>query len=1563
MALLGLHHIHPTMRQAAIAALLLLAAVAVSVSGVPVGPQLLDGAACAAVSTTDGRLTDTIPVLGLSANTASRQCLKVDASPAAQGGLISMDLSLDLTGLEAKVRAVTPASSQTPSTNKFAVGFAIWNIERRVDPQYTTSVSFSSPSTGIRAYGIPIIDGNGKITGVTITQPGKGYTSAPTVTFTRGPTTSTTAAAVAIAVLSATGSVANVVVRASTTGWIAGSPVYDSDSITEAKLETWVQPTSISSTNDPSLAVVDSYDYGFIKDTTRCDCSIPASSACTCVPYGRLSDTYTLVSCTAPIKIHISLTNSLAFGIAAFLLPVGDDVVPRLSYGVPGTFVTPLGGVSTDIRLQLNSSTAVDPARRWLKEMRVTMTTPLEENWFCRTSGLPETQTDCGARDFTISRVVTDLSALPIYNMQSPSHLLGFFSPPTRGVIATNGVTVSAQGSGYPSRPTVSIAGNAAGIVLASISVLDGGAGYTVPPTITITGGGPSTPSSGWVAALGSDGAITSITGGLAGAGFVSTPEVRITPLTTVQQVYITGCGSNYDTANLPSVALSDDFGAGTLATCTPTVVGGAITACTVTTEGSGYTPGVTVGVAFYARLLSVSTTSSSSCSICTPGSTFVGNTGISFSFSGGSQVTAPVFTYSVTGGALTISITSGGLWFSTGTLVYFTQTATGAQAIAQATFTPGSGASGRALAVAKVTRNALAMAVLSPSRPSYDSTYFNSPQTTRPAVAIARMSVENCDGTGSGSVVGVDVIDPGAGFPASGATVTFSFEGETSSATATVAINTGADASVGAVSIDSAGLITGVTIANGGSGYSTPPTLQFMYRRRVISIALTNTGYQYSAVPFVTITGPTGTVPWGNAASAATATAEWSSTTKKLTSITVTDQGWGYITVPTVTIIPRYEIQSIRICNPGTGYTSVPAVCITGGGGRGAKATAILSGSVITGITITDGGYGYTSWPTVTLVGGGYTTIATVQSTSLYITLGTGGGALAIAKIERGDGALATTTIASGVVTGVSIVRGGPIQDPRRLSTDSRPYLTSGSDTAFFQQQFAANGLPTDQVDVRHPSINLWGSPPTLLSSFQYRRSKDDVSVSGGVTHKVFLGASYALSSMLVLSTGASIGASTTSDLQPGTKVWSFYDLAPATLNTNPYYKLEMYSPEGGDSVYFPTLDFSANTVAGSSEIGALFLAPTVKVEFFEYTNVNGLWQSGSLAYGQTQRFQVNLNHWQWSKINFTYNATGMGQEASLLQIRYSHPQIGSGAWQNYNPATGIRRSNLGQLLVPLPNVDAVPLVIEISLAGCTVATTTTFNFNIQARVWDFKDEGGECNSYLDCRRERGHPTPSSRLGLSANQDAGRFRDCMVGRTGYTGFCVECTDGNACGCNPGQYCHTDPGTCSIGGVPFSCDKESERKFGTCQQKDNDQNIFYSQCVENVAASAVYTGETVGFCGKSLYYNASYVDPNQNNRLNGSRRVDLWTGSCVAHQCLECADGLTACGGRRFCADGFWTHASGYNYGVGKVQSENTEAVQNEVYRNSQINASFLAFAIIITVLLCVAVGMSLRKS
>jgi len=77
--------------------------------------------------------------------------------------------------------------------------------------------------------------------------------------------------------------------------------------------------------------------------------------------------------------------------------------------------------------------------------------------------------------------------------------------------------------------------------------------------------------------------------------------------------------------------------------------------------------------------------------------------------------------------------------------------------------------------------------------------------------------------------------------------------------------------------------------------------------------------------------------------------------------------------------------VTAITVTNQGSGYTSAPTVTLTGGGGTGATAEAVLgtgtdAGKVVS-VRVTNPGSGYTSAPTVAFAGGGGTLAAATAS------------------------------------------------------------------------------------------------------------------------------------------------------------------------------------------------------------------------------------------------------------------------------------------------------------------------------------------------------------------------------------------------------------------------------------------------------------------------------------------------------------------------------------------------------------------------------------------------------
>ena len=84
----------------------------------------------------------------------------------------------------------------------------------------------------------------------------------------------------------------------------------------------------------------------------------------------------------------------------------------------------------------------------------------------------------------------------------------------------------------------------------------------------------------------------------------------------------------------------------------------------------------------------------------------------------------------------------------------------------------------------------------------------------------------------------------------------------------------------------------------------------------------------------------------------------------------------WGYVEKPVFNrgvFSAEGKVVAIYITSGGSGYTSAPLVTISGGGGSGALATAVIdSNGAVIDIVIDAQGSGYTSTPTVSIAGGG---------------------------------------------------------------------------------------------------------------------------------------------------------------------------------------------------------------------------------------------------------------------------------------------------------------------------------------------------------------------------------------------------------------------------------------------------------------------------------------------------------------------------------------------------------------------------------------------------------------
>ena len=141
-----------------------------------------------------------------------------------------------------------------------------------------------------------------------------------------------------------------------------------------------------------------------------------------------------------------------------------------------------------------------------------------------------------------------------------------------------------------------------------------------------------------------------------------------------------------------------------------------------------------------------------------------------------------------------------------------------------------------------------------------------------------------------------------------------------------------------------------------------------------------------------------------------------------QVTSVKVTKGGTGYLSTPTVkltggggsgataTAVISGMVSSLKLNNGGTGYSTSTVATITGGGGSGATATITLNGSVGT-LSLTGSGSGYTANPTVTIVG---TCKTQPKATATIYTSGTNKGRVrTLSLTSAGAGCTGTFTVA----------------------------------------------------------------------------------------------------------------------------------------------------------------------------------------------------------------------------------------------------------------------------------------------------------------------------------------------------------------------------------------------------------------------------------------------------------------------------------------------------------------------------------------------------------------------
>ena len=476
----------------------------------------------------------------------------------------------------------------------------------------------------------------------------------------------------------------------------------------------------------------------------------------------------------------------------------------------------------------------------------------------------------------------------------------------TGGVIT--GVTINAAGNGFTTSSRLPHTGGRGALLrvdsigftdfVASITLFSGGLGYTQTPTVTLVGGGGSGATA--IATV-FGGQVRSITITNPGSGYISPPNVLITPAPGD-----TPTQSAFAFANLGNSLNLSVAEAGSGYTTRPTaVVGGSGSGAQVTFNdaqyrlvgyqplepGAGYTSTPTIVLSApsggAASISAVVSQVVSSITVVDPGKDYdPATTTVSLTpVAAGGGATASPIAVNGLGGITSINLATPG---------------TGYVAPPRVTIVDRSGSGAGAAAVATTSPGITGVALTNAG-----SGYTSAPLVTitgvggagSGATAVATISPD-------GFLAGITITNPGSGYT-SGATINLVGGGATSQGTATVTTSM---------------VVTGISVTSSGSGYDPETT--------VITLEPVGSG----ATAVANLTGGT------------------------VSSIRITDNGSGYAstTPPTVTLVPfgsgalgtanvaGGSVTGVTITNPGSNYAVAPKVIFSAPAGGGTTATGV---------------------------------------------------------------------------------------------------------------------------------------------------------------------------------------------------------------------------------------------------------------------------------------------------------------------------------------------------------------------------------------------------------------------------------------------------------------------------------------------------------------------------------------------------------------------------------------------------------------------------------------------
>ena len=683
------------------------------------------------------------------------------------------------------------------------------------------------------------------------------------------------------------------------------------------------------------------------------------------------------------------------------------------------------------------------------------------------------------------------------------------------------GYIITNPGSGYTSRPTVILTPTGAGPITSLTPVLTG-RGYTSVPTVTITGGGGSGAD---YRAIISNGKVTSYAQISAGSGYTSAPTVTVTPAQiTASANAVLGAGTivsltpfvnGLGYTSVPTVTITGGGGSGADYIA---VLGTGVQAGTVVSyiqnplnpnaAGFGYTSTPTVTVADPGTATAIA--------VLGAGSNAGKVIGYTITDPGFGYTSVPAVTVAPSPVVQNASLSAGGFFnalnlstdvastaatpfnlFSDITVQFDISTNRDIFVKAAATSVP-IGSENRTFTVQSRTGDVS----LAGNITMEDYT----PITTTALALLA-----------NGALSSISPILSGSGYTSAPlVTISAPSVGGTQ-ATAIAVLGSGAQQ----------GQVVSYTITNPGSGYITTPTvtvapnqvdataISTLAGTSIASITPVVLGSGYTSAPVVTFSAP----PVGGTTATAIAILGSGPTAGQVIGYVITNAGSGYVSPPSIVVasssaiygsnltvwsgiatpsfktkavagvptILNGQVLAIPLTTQGVGYTAAPVVNIVGGGGSGATAIANLI-PASSSATIAAPGITATALATVNNPGsspnfGQVTSITPVAVGSNYSSKGFYSPTVTFPAPGATATAIANINAAAGTVTSVIVTNGGTNYNNSVFFPPLVTFIGGGGSGAAAFANVNVLGVVTS-ITITNPGTGYTSAPQVVIGT-----------------------------------------------------------------------------------------------------------------------------------------------------------------------------------------------------------------------------------------------------------------------------------------------------------------------------------------------------------------------------------------------------------------------------------------------------------------------------------------------